>query len=190
MIKINCFNDEEIKITLFNSMSKINLIKRELNDKKNIPFDMQVLFFKGEELKDDNKISNYIGEDSFNFNLELRIKLKFNVIISNKTINIETYFENCIDNIKNKIEKDEGIQQNKKILIFKGKEFKDNEKLNVEEIYDYYNKFGKLNIYCFFDNNERLLILQYRIPKNDDHDESIQLLGSRFFFLINITIKY
>ena len=117
------------KITFeFVGSDTIHNIKTKIQNKENIPLEQQRIIYGGKELEDNKTLNDYNVYRESTLHLVLR-KIIYVKLLTGKKIILEYIPSDTINNIKNKIQRKEGIRQERQILVFDGEELKDEKTL-------------------------------------------------------------
>ena len=73
-LSIQLMDGKSINIEVIPSRHTVEEAKKRIQQKENIPFDQQVLIFKGKQLQDGYKLSSYNIEERSTLNLVIREK--------------------------------------------------------------------------------------------------------------------
>ena len=73
-LSVQLMDGKSITVEVIPSRHTVEEVKKRIQQKENIPFDQQVLIFKGKQLEDGYKLSSYNIEEKSTLNLVLREK--------------------------------------------------------------------------------------------------------------------
>ena len=105
----------------------IEQVKNMLHDKEGIHTDLQSLIFAGRQLEEGRTLSDY-NISKYETNIVLRVRaMKIYVNHNGKIITLIVYGSDTIENIKTKIEDQEGIHPKLQCLTFAGKQLEDDD---------------------------------------------------------------
>lgn len=110
----------------------IAMLKEQIAERKNIPADVQELFFARQRLADERTLESYIIEENHMLHLHITTPeiLQLNITIrSGKTIQLEEPSNQTVAGVKREIERREGLVAEHQVLFHAGKELDNHKKL-------------------------------------------------------------
>lgn len=107
--------------------TSIEKIKRAIEDKRDIPLDLQLMIFAGKRLEDEQTLGdcNIQNKSVISLIIGLPGPQVFVKLTTDKTIILDVDPFHPIEQIKHKIQEKEGIPHDQQLLTFAGKELRD-----------------------------------------------------------------